>query len=304
MIIKVATPEIKIQDLPSLKKKRGRQPTARNSAAQTEEPEIGGAAENTGARARPRPVARRAITGPIVQPGTSKRNRDDTSESERPQKRDKDDLSNSDDSEESVMDYREMLKRKESFKKSLLDLTKKVRLFKKRERPELSSSEEKPKEKKEREMTPADYDIESTDESISCIIEISQQSDVPVRGSSNSAAYDVRAESNIKLAPGRVTKIPLKLTVAIPTTHFMWLAGRSGLAAKGIMTHNGIIDPDYRGQLAVLMYNTTGREIPISKGQRVAQVIILPVINVHWKKTEVLPTTERDVEGFGSTGLA
>ena len=305
--VKVATPEIEIQDLPSLKKKRGRPPTARNSAAQTEEPEIGGAAENTGARARPRPVARRAIPniGPeIVQTGTSKRNRDDTSESERerPQKRDKDDLS--DESSESEMDYKEMLKRKASFKKSLIDLSKKVRLFKKRERPELSSSEEKPKEKKEREMTFADYDIESTDESISCIIEISQQSDVPVRGSNNSAAYDVCAESNIKLAPGRVTKIPLKLTVAIPTTHFMWLAGRSGLAAKGIMTHNGIIDPDYRGQIAVLMYNTTGREIPISKGQRVAQVIILPVIAVHWKKTDILPTTERDVEGFGSTGLA
>ena len=83
----------------------------------------------------------------------------------------------------------------------------------------------------------------------------------------------------------------------------MWLGGWSGLAAKGIMTHNGIIDPDYRGQIAILMYNTTGREFPLSKGQRVAQAIILTVITVQWKKTEVLSTTARDVEGFGSTGL-
>ena len=91
--------------------------------------------------------------------------------------------------------------------------------------------------------------------------------------------------------------------MAIPPNYFVWLAGRSGLAAQGIMTHNGVIDPDFRGQLAVLLYNTTGREFQVMRGQRVAQAILLPVTAVQWMKTDALPTTVRNERGFGSSGF-
>ena len=91
--------------------------------------------------------------------------------------------------------------------------------------------------------------------------------------------------------------------MAIPPNYFVWLAGRSGLAAQGIMAHNGIIDPDFRGQLAVLLHNTTGREFQVMRGQRVAQANILLVTTVQWIKTDVLSTTTRDEKGFGSSGL-
>ena len=91
--------------------------------------------------------------------------------------------------------------------------------------------------------------------------------------------------------------------MAIPPNYFVWLAGRSGLAMKGILCHNGVIDPDYRGPLAALLHNTTGREFQVMKGQRIAQAVLLPVTTAKWIKTDVLPPTARDDKGFGSSGL-
>ena len=86
-----------------LKEKRGRPPAARNSAAQNEEPEPRGAAGGAGPRTGPRTVSNRTALGPIVQPGPSKRDREDTSEPEMPQKRDKDDYG--DETSDSDMEY-------------------------------------------------------------------------------------------------------------------------------------------------------------------------------------------------------
>ena len=206
--VKLGTPGAEIQDLPFLKKRRGRPPTARNSAAQTEEP-----------KADP-PTETGAVPRPVQQPGPSKRDQEEMSEGNQPHKRHKEyegyDTSNSD------MDYCEMLKRKQetSFKERFADLTKKVRFYKKRTRQEiLSSGEEKPKQKREKETpTWQDLDLETdTDmESVNVIVELTSTSDVPVRGTDSAAAYDLRAKTNTKLEPGKVTKVPLKLQLAIP----------------------------------------------------------------------------------------
>ena len=203
-----------------------------------------------------------------------------------------------------------MLKRKQesTLKEKFVDLTKRIRFYnyKKRNRNDvLSSGSEKPKEKRERESPrwqDLDLETDETDESISVIVQLDSTSDVPTRGTDSAAAYDLCAKSNAKLEPGKVTKVPLKLQLAIPPSYFMWIAGRSGLAAQGILAHNGIIDPDYRGEIAVLLHNTTGREFQVMRGQRVAQAIILPVIPVLWKKTDTLSPTQRNEGGFGSSG--
>ena len=147
-----------------------------------------------------------------------------------------------------------------------------------------------------------DLETDTDMESVNVIVEVTSTSDVPVRGTDSAAAYDLRAKTNTKLEPGKVTKVPLKLQLAIPPNYFVWLAGRSGLASQGILAHNGVIDPDFRGELAVLLHNTTGREFQVMKGQRVAQAIILPVIPVQWKKTDTLSPTKRNEGGFGSSG--
>ncbi len=79
-------------------------------------------------------------------------------------------------------------------------------------------------------------------DSIATIIQITQESDVPVRGTAQSAAHDVRAKGSVKLPPRTVTKVPLKLLMAIPAGNFVLLAGRSGLASNGIVLSPGIID--------------------------------------------------------------
>ena len=306
--VKVATPEAEIQDLPFLKKKRGRPPTARNNAVQTEEAEPAQKPESAEKGAKPRPV--RKAYHPIRQPGPSKRGRDReyTSEEERPPKKDRE--AQSDSSSESEMDYKEQLKRKkEMLQAGWADLRKKVKFYKKRGRSEIpSSGEERPREKKEKDEVPwQELEMESeTDESISkinVIIQVTQESDIPTRGTNSAAAYDLRAETNVKLEPGKVTKVPLKIQMAIPPNYFVWLAGRSGLAMKGILCHNGVIDPDYHGPLAALLHNTTGREFQVMKGQRIAQAVLLPVTTAKWIKTDVLPPTARDDKGFGSSGL-
>ena len=83
-------------------------------------------------------------------------------------------------------------------------------------------------------------------DSVATIIQITQESDVPTRCTSGSAAHDARAKSSIKLPSLKVTKEPLKLQMAVPRGNFVLPAGRSGLASNGIVLCHGIIDSDYR----------------------------------------------------------
>ena len=83
----------------------------------------------------------------------------------------------------------------------------------------------------------------------------------------------------------------------------MVLPERSGLATKGILAHAGIVDPDYRGMLSALLYNSNKEAFQIQKGQRVAQGILLSVIPVKWERIDILPDTDRQEKGFGSTGI-
>ena len=135
-----------------------------------------------------------------------------------------------------------------------------------------------------------------------CKIKISQDSDEPTQGTAGSAAYDLRSKYSILLHHGQVTKVPLKLTMALPSNMCAMIVGRSGLAAKGILAHNGIIDPDYQGECVALLHNMTERAFPVTKGQRIAQMILLPVVPATWTKTDKLPPTTRQGNGLGSTG--
>ena len=104
------------------------------------------------------------------------------------------------------------------------------------------------------------------------------------------------------LQPRQITKVLLKLQMALPAHLSLMVVGRSGLATKGILTHAGLVDPDYRGPVCALLYNSNKEAFQIQKGQRVAQALILPVGNVQWQKTDILSETDRDNKGFGSTG--
>ena len=134
-------------------------------------------------------------------------------------------------------------------------------------------------------------------------IDIQEDNDEPKRGTPESAAFDVWSATKTTIPPKTVQKVPLKLNMAIPEGYFALLVGRSGLATKGLFLEAGLIDSDYRGQIQALLYNSTDSAFPISTGQRVAQMCVLPVVPVQFVRKHVLPKAKTEHLGFGSTGM-
>lgn len=129
-----------------------------------------------------------------------------------------------------------------------------------------------------------------------------------------SAGADLRAnfppemrEAGLCLAPGERALVPTGLRVAIPEGYEIQLRPRSGLALKrGLTLPNapGTIDSDYRGPLGVILLNAGREEIVIAHGDRIAQMVLAPVVQAEFEISETLDATGRGAGGFGSTGTA
>jgi dUTP pyrophosphatase len=122
-----------------------------------------------------------------------------------------------------------------------------------------------------------------------------------------SAGMDIPAyiESSVTLQPGDRTLIPTGLFLEIPPGYEMQIRPRSGLALKhGITVLNspGTIDADYRGEIKVLLINHGQEPFVISKGDRIAQMILAKYEVISWEATSQLNTTERGNGGYGSSG--
>jgi dUTP pyrophosphatase len=111
--------------------------------------------------------------------------------------------------------------------------------------------------------------------------------------------------SNMVIHPGKRGRVPLGFMAEIPDHMWVQLAARSGLAVKqGIMVMAGIIDPDYRGEWAVILYNSGDKPFVIHPGDRVAQAVVHFRSPMRFVETEEeLTYTERGQGGFGSTGV-
>ena len=132
---------------------------------------------------------------------------------------------------------------------------------------------------------------------------------LPKYETKGSAGMDVRAavadDEPMPLEPGDRALVPTGLTFAIPQGYEMQVRPRSGLAFKhGITCLNtpGTIDSDYRGELKVLLINLGKEAFTIQRGERIAQLLLAPVIQGEWRAVSVLPDTSRGEGGFGSTG--
>jgi len=111
--------------------------------------------------------------------------------------------------------------------------------------------------------------------------------------------------SDVTIAPGDVAGIPCGFSMAIPPGYEAQVRPRSGLAAKhaiSLANTPGTIDPDYRGEVKVLLINHGKSPFVVSRGMRIAQLLVLPVPRVAWVEVDELPSTERGAGGFGHTG--
>lgn len=138
---------------------------------------------------------------------------------------------------------------------------------------------------------------------------------IPTRGSKYAAGYDIYAnivhpfEDNcvITVKPGETTKVKTGVALEIPDGYFGAIFARSGLATKqGLRPANcvGVIDSDYRGEILVAIHNDSDTVRTIQNGDRVAQLVILPYLNIEFEETTELSDTDRGTGGFGSTGVA
>ena len=131
---------------------------------------------------------------------------------------------------------------------------------------------------------------------------------LPARGSAEAAGADLRAcmdEERIELAPGETKLIGTGLSMAVPTGYFGGIFARSGLSVKeGLRPSNcvGVIDSDYRGEVKVALYNDSSQSRVIERGERIAQLLILPYLAPEFEEAEALDETDRGDGGFGHTG--
>ena len=122
-----------------------------------------------------------------------------------------------------------------------------------------------------------------------------------------SSGMDLMAnvKQKIRILPGEKKIIPTGIMVAIPKQYEIQIRPRSGLAAKkgiSILNTPGTIDSDYRGEIKVILINFGKNIFEVNKNDRIAQMIVCPVIKVELEEVENLPETVRGIGGFGSTG--
>jgi dUTP pyrophosphatase len=130
---------------------------------------------------------------------------------------------------------------------------------------------------------------------------------LPAYETAHAAGMDLMAclPADILMTPGERALIPTGFSIALPEGHEAQIRPRSGLAAKhGITVLNapGTIDADYRGEVGVILINLGQTAFAISRGMRIAQMVIAPVARAIWREVESLDDTQRGTGGFGSTG--
>lgn len=130
---------------------------------------------------------------------------------------------------------------------------------------------------------------------------------LPKYATSGSAAFDLTcaSEEPITVCAGKRALIPTGIAISLPENTVAVISARSGLSAKkGITAANGIgvIDSDYRGEIFFSAANISNEDYTVSPGERVAQMMIIPVLKANFIVCDELDETERGAGGFGSTG--
>ena len=122
-----------------------------------------------------------------------------------------------------------------------------------------------------------------------------------------SSGVDLSAflEKKVVIKPNSSELIPTGLQVAIPEEFEIQIRPRSGLAAKeniGVLNSPGTIDSDYRGELKIILFNHGKEDFIINNGDRIAQMVLVPILKMEFEEVDSLPDTVRGQGGFGSTG--
>ena len=131
---------------------------------------------------------------------------------------------------------------------------------------------------------------------------------LPSYATQGAAGMDLLAAvgDDLVIQPGARALVPTGIAIALPPNYELQIRPRSGLALKnGITLPNspGTIDEDYRGEIGVIVLNTGAEAFTVTRGMRIAQAVLAPVVRLAWDEVASLDETARGVGGFGSTGV-
>ena len=139
------------------------------------------------------------------------------------------------------------------------------------------------------------------------IKKLSTSVSIPKYETLGSSGMDIAAhiKNNIIIYPGEKALVPTGFSIAIPRGYEVQIRPRSGLAAKKsitVLNTPGTIDADYRGEIKVILINLGKEKFVVENGERIAQMVVCPVVQANLQEVEELSQTERGSSGFGSTG--
>ena len=136
---------------------------------------------------------------------------------------------------------------------------------------------------------------------------LNPKAQLPAYKTKGSSGMDIMAFTNnpIKILPNTSSLIPTGISVAIPNDFEIQIRPRSGLAVKfnlSVLNTPGTVDSDYRGEIKVILFNHGKKEFIVKNNDRIAQMVLTPVLKVNFEEVDSLPDTLRGSGGFGSTG--
>ena len=136
---------------------------------------------------------------------------------------------------------------------------------------------------------------------------LDSKAELPIYKTGGSSGMDLMAllKNPIKIKPQNLALIPTGLSIAIPKDTEVQIRPRSGLAAKSmisVLNTPGTIDSDYRGEIKIILFNHGKEEFIVKNNDRIAQMVLMPLLKAEFEEVKELPETLRGFGGFGSTG--
>mgnify|MGYP001593385664 CR=1 FL=1 len=125
---------------------------------------------------------------------------------------------------------------------------------------------------------------------------------MPFYGSEEAAGFDLYSVEDVTIMAGETKIIKTGVSLEIQEGYCFQVWDRSGLGAKGIHRFAGLGDSDYRGEYKIVLHNSTQKDYEIKKGDRIAQIVPVPIVRADFEQTEKLNETSRGEGGFHSTG--
>lgn len=134
------------------------------------------------------------------------------------------------------------------------------------------------------------------------IVLLSDKATIPTRNNPTDAGLDLYAAEDMVIPAGEGRMIKTDVAIELPDNVVGMICDRSGMGKKGFKVHGGIVDVPYRGSVNVILWNHTGVEAKISYKDKIAQLLVIPVLFPELKVVNSLSETERGDKGFGSSG--